>query len=63
MYNPIFEDEDRDLNLKHLREMIYLRSTKHNVSELSSNVLSFIKKHPVSFFMAVVLFTLGSTKK
>lgn len=63
MYNPIFEDETREINLKQLREMIYLRSTKHNLSELGSNIFSFIKKHPFSFFAAVILFSLGSVRK
>jgi hypothetical protein len=63
MYNPIFEDDDKNGNLKQLRELIYIRSTKHNISELGSNILTFIKKHPVSFFTAVLFFFLGGYKK
>ncbi len=63
MYNPIFEEEDRKADLKQLREMICLRSSKDNLSELSSNLFTFIKKHPISFFTALIIFSLGSRKK
>jgi hypothetical protein len=63
MYNPIFEEEDRKTDLKQLREMIYLRSTKDNFFDLISNIFSFVKKHPISFFTAFIIFSLGSRNK
>ena len=57
MYNPIFEDDDKNGNLKQLRELIYIRSTKHNISELGSNIITFIKKFKL---LIIIVYTYSS---
>ncbi|MCH2226461.1 MAG: hypothetical protein MK033_01690 [Candidatus Caenarcaniphilales bacterium] len=59
MYNPIFEDENRDEDLRQLREMIHLRSTKSYIADFCSDLFFFFRKHPISFLSALALFVIG----
>lgn len=54
VYNPIFEEElERGKQLNELRKAIKLRSGKDQVKDLTSQLGSFVKAHPV--FTAVTL--------
>ena len=59
MYNPIFEDENRDEDLKQLREMIHLRSTKNYIVDFFSDLFFFFRKHLVGCLSALALFAIG----
>ncbi|NQY79558.1 MAG: hypothetical protein HRT47_04525 [Candidatus Caenarcaniphilales bacterium] len=59
MYNPIFEDENREDDLKQLREMIHLRSTKNHIADFFSDLFFFFRKHPFGCLSALALFAIG----
>lgn len=60
VYNPIFEEElERGKQLTELRKAIKLRSGKDQVKDLTTQLASFVKAHPVFTAVTVGVFGLA----
>lgn len=67
IYNPIFEEEqERQAELKGLKDVIRARVTKDQVFDLGKKLFDFGKAHPIALaatIASVVGFSLGGNKK
>ncbi len=63
MYNPIFEQENRDKELGELRNAIKLRASSDQVRDLCFQFSNFIKSHPIFTSLALGVFSYSFAKK
>lgn len=57
MYNPIFEQENRNQELQELKDAIKLRAGSDQVKDLANKFSHFVKSHPIFTSLAIGVFS------